>query len=81
MEKRIGTALIVVDDKISINKLNGVLSDHAEIIIARQGLQVSNRALNVISLVLEGSTDQIGSLTGQLGRLKSIRVKSLVMKE
>ncbi len=81
MEKRIGTALIVVEDKISINKLNSVLSDHAEIIIARQGLQVSNRALNVISLVLEGSTDQIGSLTGQLGRLLGIRVKSLVMKE
>jgi len=34
----------------------------------------------LISLVLEGSTDQIGSLTGQLGRLKGIQVKSVLLK-
>ena len=35
---------------------------------------------DIISLILEGTTDQIGSLTGQLGRLDGIQVKSALLK-
>lgn len=80
MEKRIGAALVLVEDKNSISKLNHILSNHSAIILGRQGIPVSDRSMHVISLVLEGSTDEIGSLTGQLGRLDGIQVKSLVMK-
>ena len=81
MEKRIGSILILVEDKISIAKVNQIISKHGDLIIARQGIPVSNRAISFISLVLEGDTDRIGSLSGQLGRVDGIRVKSLVMKE
>ncbi len=81
MEKRIGSILVLIEDKASISKVNTIISKHAEIIIARQGLPVSNREISLISLVLEGDTDDIGSLSGQLGRIEGIRVKSLVMKQ
>lgn len=80
MEKRIGAALILVEEKESISLLNQIISKHAGIIIGRQGLPVINGEASIISLVLQGSTDEIGSLTGKLGRLQGISVKSLVMK-
>lgn len=79
MEKRVGTALIQVENRENVQFLNEVISNHSQIIIGRQGLPRSN-GQSVISLVLEGTTDQIGSLTGQLGRIKGIQVKSVLLK-
>lgn len=79
MEKRIGTALILIEDKEAVHQMNTIASNHSEIIIGRQGLPRSN-GQSIISLVLEGATDEIGSLTGQLGRLKGIQVKSVLLK-
>jgi len=78
MEKRIGAALIRVDNRESVHVLNDILSNHAEIIICRQGFPRDNHS--IISLILEGDTDKIGSLTGQLGRLDGIEVKSVLLK-
>ena len=79
MEKRIGTVLIRVESRENVQLLNDIISDHSEIIIGRQGLpRINNQS--IISLVLEGTTDQIGSLTGQLGRIKGIQVKSVLLK-
>ncbi|MBP7504962.1 MAG: hypothetical protein KA780_05905 [Prolixibacteraceae bacterium] len=79
MEKRVGTALIQVENRENVQLLNEIISRHSHIILGRQGLPRSS-GLGLISLVLEGSTDQIGSLTGQLGRVKGIQVKSILLK-
>ncbi len=79
MEKRIGSALILVEEHSEVNLLNEILSRHAHIIISRQGIPLRERKINLISLVLEGSTDEIGALTGQVGRLRNIRIKSLLI--
>lgn len=79
MEKRVGTALILIETRENVQSLNDTISKHSAIIIGRQGLPRSN-GQSVISLVLEGTTDEIGSLTGQLGRLKGIQVKSVLLK-
>ena len=80
MEKRIGTILILVEDKNIIPKLNQVLSNHGNIILARQGLALSERNYSLISLILEGTTDQLDSLSGQLGRIRGVSIKSAVLK-
>jgi len=79
MEKRIGSALILVEEFSEVSLLNEILTRHAQIIISRQGIPLREKKINLISLVLEGSTDEIGALTGQVGRLKSVRVKSLLI--
>jgi putative iron-only hydrogenase system regulator len=79
MEKRIGTVLIRIETRENIQLMNDIISDHSDIIIGRQGLPRNNN-LGIISLVLEGTTDQIGSLTGRLGRLSGIQVKSVLLK-
>ncbi|HPC99433.1 MAG TPA: hypothetical protein P5257_11480 [Bacteroidales bacterium] len=79
MEKRTGTAIILIESRESVHLLNEILSDHSEIIIGRQGLPRST-GQSIISLVLEGTTDQVSSLTGRIGRLKGIQVKSVLLK-
>ena len=81
MEKRIGAILILIKDKESVQKLNDLLSKHASIIIGRQGIQIREKGLSIISLVIEGTTDEFSTLTGQLGRLKGITARTLLAKE
>ncbi len=80
MEKRIGSALIMIEDLTVVHDLNQILTRHAGIIIGRQGLPLRDRHISIISLVLEGTTDEIGALTGQIGRLKGVQVKSVLTK-
>jgi putative iron-only hydrogenase system regulator len=80
MSKRVGSVLILVESRDGVNQLNEIISNHAEIIIGRQGIRLPEKKRSIISLVLEGSTDEIGSLTGQLGRISGVQIKSLVLK-
>ena len=78
MERRIGTVLIYVGNREAAPQVNAVLSRHANIIICRQGFPRGD--YSIISVIFEGTTDEIGSLTGQLGRIEGIEVKSALLK-
>ena len=80
MEKRIGTALILVQEKNSVQRLNTIISKFGDIILGRQGLPLHEKNINVISLIFEGTPDEISSLTGQLGRLDGVNVKTIYAK-
>jgi putative iron-only hydrogenase system regulator len=47
-------------------------------VLGRQGLPLRGKGVNVISLIVEGSTDDIGALTGKAGKLPGVRVKSVL---
>lgn len=80
MEKRIGALLIVIRSRDHIFHLNEVLSEQSPIIIARQGVPLKEKSLSVISLVVEGTIAEISSLSGKIGRLDGITVKSVLSK-
>lgn len=79
MEKRVGTVIIAIGDKGLAPMVNGIISKHSDIVIGRLGLPW-HEGMSIISLVLEGTTDEIGALTGQLGNLDGVEVKSAVLK-
>ena len=77
MKKRVGfVGIIVGDRKNSANVINTILSDFGEIIIARTGIPYKSRNVSVITLVVDATTDEIGALTGRLGAVKGVFVKS-----
>ena len=80
MEKRIGTITILIKGKTSVPAVNDLLSEYSSIILARQGLPLHQRNINVISLVIEGTVETINALTGKIGRLKDVEVKSILTK-
>lgn len=79
MEKRIGTIIIGIENRGAAPSVNAIISKHSDIVIGRLGLP-RNEGMSLINLVVEGTTDEIGSLTGQLGKLEGIEVKSAVLK-
>jgi putative iron-only hydrogenase system regulator len=80
MEKRIGVVGIVVEDMEAAAKINSVLHEHADLILGRMGVPYREKSISVISLIVEGTTDQIGALTGRLGNLPGVNVKSALSK-
>jgi putative iron-only hydrogenase system regulator len=80
MEKRIGTITVFVTDRSVTPQINGTLSQHAELIAARQGLPFRDRSVAVISLIVEGDMDEINQLSGKLGRIGGVEVKTVVSK-
>lgn len=81
MEKRIGVVGIVVENMNSTSKLNAILHDHADLILGRLGVPYKEKNVRVIALIVEGTTDQIGALTGKLGNLSGVNVKTALSKE
>lgn len=81
METRIGVIGIVVEDLEQTSRINEALHQHAEIIVGRMGMPYKKKGISVISLIIDGSTDEIGSLTGKLGNIEGVNVKSALSKK
>lgn len=82
MNRKIGIVGIIVSDRDRNSSLvNKILSEHFEIIIGRMGIPQKESNLGFISLFVEGNTDRIGSLTGKLGKIKGVTVKSMLISQ
>lgn len=79
MEQRVGVIGIVVEDREKAPKINGILSEYNDIIIGRMGVPYRERGISVISLIVDGSTDEIGAMTGKLGGVKGVKVRSALV--
>jgi len=79
-QNRLGVIGIVIEDRQVVAKVNQILSEHADLIIGRMGLPHLARDVSVISLIVDGNTDQVGSLTGKLGNIPQVTVKSALTK-
>ncbi|KWW29063.1 MAG: hypothetical protein AUK63_1619 [bacterium P3] len=80
MEQRIGTITILIADRMRSAEVNHILSQYSGIILCRQGLPFRDRPIAVIALIVEGSVDQINTLTGRLGRLEGVECKAALAK-
>lgn len=76
-ERRLGVVGIVVENREqAAARVNQVLSEHADIIVGRMGIPYRQEGLGVISLIVDGSSDAVGALTGRLGLVEGVHVKS-----
>ncbi len=81
MNKRLGFVGIIVEDRIhAAPQVNTVLSEHAPLIVARTGLPYEKRGVSIITLIVDATTDELGRLTGRLGQIPGIAVKSALSK-
>lgn len=79
--QRLGVvAIIVYDREVAINQLNSILHDYSSLIVGRLGLPYRERNLSIISLIVDGTTDEIGAMTGKIGQIPNISVKTAFAK-
>jgi len=82
VEKRLGVIGIVVEDReCSAGKVNEILSDFGDLIVGRMGLPYRERQVAVIALIVDGTTDEIGALTGRLGAVPKVNVRSALARK
>lgn len=74
---RIGVVSVVIQDRIeNAPKVNEILSEFASVIVGRMGVPYKERGLSVIALIVDGDTDTLGAMTGRLGAISGVKVKS-----
>lgn len=79
-ETRIALIGIIVEDWDSIPKLNAILHDYANFIVGRMGIPYPKKHVNIISIVIDAHADTISSLSGKLGQLPGINIKTIYSK-
>ena len=81
MEKRLGTISIIVARQIApVAAVNELISPFGDEIIGRLGLPYRERGVNIITLITETSVERLSALTGKLGKLPGVQVRSLMAK-
>ncbi len=81
METRVGVVAIVLDDINFSPMVNDILHDYAGIIVGRMGIPYKEKGVSVISIIVDGTTDAISALTGKLGKISGVNVKSAITKK
>ena len=80
MDTRIALIGIIVEDTDDIEKLNNILHEYGQYIIGRMGIPYRQKNINVISVVIDATNDVISSLSGKLGMIEGINVKTVYSK-
>lgn len=78
---RIATIGIIVSDKDSVERLNGVLHDYGQWIIGRMGLPYREKGVSIISVALDAPQEEISALSGKLGMIPGVSAKAVYAKE
>lgn len=80
MSTRIAVVGIVIESLDDIKEVNSILSEYDRIIVGRMGLPYKEKNVRVISIVVDGTTDEISAITGKIGKLRGVSVKAALSK-
>ena len=80
METRVAILGIIIEDKASVGQLNALLSEYGQYIIGRMGIPYEKKNINVVSIAIDAPQNDISALTGKIGRLAGVSVKTAYSK-
>jgi putative iron-only hydrogenase system regulator len=81
VEKRLGCISIIVERGVApVETVNELLSQFSDGIIGRLGLPYPQRGVNIITLITDTSVERLSALTGKLGKLPGVQVRSLMAR-
>ena len=70
--------IIIEKDRAVAEKVNALLSLYGQYICGRMGVPDTKSGVFVISVVIKATNEVISALTGKLGRLDNVKVRSAV---
>ncbi|MBE6686903.1 MAG: iron-only hydrogenase system regulator [Ruminococcaceae bacterium] len=76
MSTRVAVMSIIVERNGSAEPLNSLLHNYGEYIIGRMGIPYREKNINIISIALDAPQDIISALSGKIGKLEGISVKT-----
>ena len=76
METRVAVMSIIVENSEAVERLNSILHEYGEYIIGRMGIPYRKRKVNIIAIALDAPPNTISALSGKIGSLKGVSVKT-----
>ena len=76
MDTRVAVISIIVEDDSSTSALNSMLSDFSDYVIGRMGVPYKERGVRLISVAVDAPQDRIAALSGRIGSLPGVSVKT-----
>ena len=80
METRIAIIGIIINNTDSAEERNRILHNYSSYIVGRMGIPYKEKELSVMSIVLDAPSDIIGAVSGKLGMLPDVSVKTVYSK-
>lgn len=80
MDNRIAIMAIIVENTEAAEPLNRLLHQYGPHIIGRMGLPYAKRSINLLSVAIDAPQDVISALTGKIGNIPSVSVKTVYSK-
>jgi putative iron-only hydrogenase system regulator len=81
-EKRLGVIAIILENPKDIQgRVNSLISEFGEIVIGRMGIPHRERNLGVLSLIVEGTENEINTLTGKLGNIQGVNARATMARQ
>ena len=78
---RIGLIGIMREDISQTEAVNNAIHQYNQLVVARMGIPYRERGIAVITLVVDGTNDEVSALTGRLGRIPGATVKSMLERK
>jgi len=76
MQTRVAVMGIIVENTDSVEQLNHLLHEYGHYIIGRMGIPYRARSINIVSIAIDAPQDVISALSGKIGSLDGISVKT-----
>ena len=76
METRVAVMSVIVENGDMVERLNAILHEYGEYIIGRMGIPYRKRKVNIIAIALDAPQNTISALSGRIGALPGISVKT-----
>lgn len=76
METRVALIGIIVEKESSAEELNTLLHTYGKYIVGRMGIPYRKKNINIISVAIDAPQDVISAITGRIGKIDGISVKT-----
>ena len=76
MTTRVAVMSIIVENSESVEKLNHILHENGQYIIGRMGIPYREKKINIISIAMDAPQDVISAMSGKIGNLPGVSVKT-----
>lgn len=76
MHTRVAVIAIIIEDAAAVEEVNRLLHETAEYILGRMGVPYRAKGISLISVAIDAPQDVISSLSGRIGRLPGVSVKT-----
>ncbi|SHJ76288.1 putative iron-only hydrogenase system regulator [Paramaledivibacter caminithermalis DSM 15212] len=82
IKRKIAVIGAVLDNpKDCQSQFNDIVSDFKGVVKGRMGIPFDAEGVSVISIIVYGTLDEINSLTGKLGNIKGVNIKTSFSKK